>query len=198
MKKIVILILLVITLGAKSGFSQNESFSLYYTMGFPMGKLTDHIEQVSFRGMGFDMKFFQNENLAFGFGMQWSTFYKALDYDTYTEGTLSVSGKQYRYYNSLPIHAFASYYAGYAEAPVRPFASLGLGTAWNEKSTEMGIFMIQDNSWQFSIQPELGVLVKASDYNSLHISAKYNMPFKSKELDSFPYLSLNLGLSFGM
>jgi hypothetical protein len=198
MKKIIFLPLIILLLCSKIGYSQAENFSLYYSMGFPMGKLSDHIENVSFRGMGFDMKFFTNDNVALGFGMTWSTFYNSLPYDTYTSGTLSVSGKQYRYFNSLPIHAYASYYLGMEEAPIRPFASLGIGTAYNEKRTEMGVFMVEDKGWLFSIQPEVGVLLKATDYNSLLISAKYNAPFKSSAIDSYPYLSLNVGFSFGM
>jgi hypothetical protein len=167
-------------------------------MGLPVGKLADFNEKVSFRGMGFDMRFFTTENVSLGFGMTWQTFYTEMDYDVYTDGTASISGKQYRYYNSIPMHVYASYFMGMEEAPIRPFASLGIGTAWNEKQTQMGIFLIEDQAWQFSIQPELGVLIKASDYNSMHISMKYNTPFKSSDMESYPYISLNVGMSFGM
>ena len=172
MKKIFFIPLMILMLSAKIGYSQSENFSLFYTMGFPTGKLSDHIQDVSFRGMGFDMRFFKNDNIALGFGMTWNTFYHELPYDTYSNGTLSVSGKQYRYYNSIPVHIYGSYYLGFHEAPIRPFVSVGVGTAWNEKRTEMGIFMVQDKGWQFSIQPEIGVLIKASDYNLslIHIS----------------------------
>lgn len=37
----------------------------------------------------------------------WNVFYEKKDYDTYTGGTESLSGIQYRYQNSVPLLASA-------------------------------------------------------------------------------------------
>jgi|GEM_PF-6058010 len=193
-----ILALLIFFLSVNLGYSQSQLLDVHFTLGFPVSNLADHIDVVSPRGLGADYRLFIDDNLTFGIGVSMSSFCNNLPSDSYTFDTITVSGIQYHYYTSIPIHAYCTYYLGMEEAPIRPYAGMGIGATMNRKRTVVRDFEIEQKGWQFSLQPELGMLFKATDYSSLMLSGRFNYPFNSSEIDSHPYFSLNVGLSFGI
>lgn len=63
----------------------------------------------------------------------------------------------------------------------------------------MNLYTIEQDAWNFTLQPAVGVLIEASDVTKVNISARYNQAFKAgNELEgSQSYFSLNLGFTFG-
>ena len=84
---------------AQSGYT-----SFQYQIGFGMGDLGDYISKTSFRGAVFDYQKNLTSNISVGLELAWNTFYEDMDYGTYEDGTVSLSGKQFRYSNMFPIN----------------------------------------------------------------------------------------------
>ncbi len=55
--------------------------------------------------MQLDFQKMVQDNIGVGVSVGWNVFYEELDYDTYTLDNVSLSGKQWRYSNHIPILA---------------------------------------------------------------------------------------------
>ena len=197
MRPLIILIAFVLVLTARQAFSQS-TFTAQYAINFPLGNTADYIGATSFRGISLDYRYNIQPNIAIGIGTGWYTFYEQKDYGTYNndDGSLAISGLQYRYINSAPILFVGDYYFS-PEEKFSPFVGLGIGITYNEVRTQMSQYYVNTDSWQFSLAPEVGVMVAGTTGVSGFLSARYNSNFKTSELDAQSYLTLNVGVMFG-
>ncbi len=194
MKKNILIIL--ISCLSITAFSQSNT-TVSYGIGFGTADLNDFISNTSFRGVSIDYRKLVQPNLGIGFTLGWNVFYEDLENDTYTIENISITGKQYRYGNYVPVMLAASYYHNPGETIV-PFAGIGVGTIYSHRRTDMNRYQYQRTAWNFAFQPEIGVLISSNPDNAVSISAKYNHGFQAgNELDEAQsYLSLNIGLIF--
>ncbi len=191
MKKILFILFSVV---ASSAFAQSLT-NVQYSMGFGSGDLGDFISKPSFRGFTVDFRKLVQPNLGVGFELGWNTFYEAKNYDTYTTGTLSVSGKQYRYNNQFPA-VFAVDYYFQPEEKINPFAGLGLGTMYSIRYTDMGQYTLKQDAWHFLLRPEAGIIINANPNLSFAITGKYYYGFAAGDLDAQSYFALSFGFVF--
>ena len=185
----------IVAMVALQAMAQDNKYSIQYTIGFPTGDLNDFISKTSFRGVFFE---FQNEltpQFSVGLAGGIQTFYERKPYATYTEGTVSLSGLQYRYTNSFPILLTFDYYYD-TEAILTPFVGLGLGTIYSVRDIDMGLYRSETEAWQLGIQPEVGLEYDVNEAVGLKIAGKYFQAFDTSELDGTSYFSLNVGLVF--
>ena len=193
------LLLLFAFMAMAGGIARSQGFaSLHYDVGIPLGKTADEVGKVSFRGVGLDFRKVVTPGLAAGISLGWQAFYEEKDYDTYTDGTISLSGVQFSYLNVVPILLKADYIMGGDEDTVRPFAGIGVGTAYYERYIEMGLFASTINTWQFNLEPEVGILYQLSGTKYFFTAAKYNQGFKNDDLDAQSYLTINVGFCWRM
>lgn len=193
MKKFILSLML---LGTISNMSAQSVTNLSYSIGFPSGDFSDYICDASFRGFSFTYSKFVKPQVAVGFTTGWNVFYSDLPYDTYTEGTTSLSGKQYRTNNSVPILATVDYYFK-QDDKINTYAGLGLGVVYNRRNTDMYIYTIEQESWNFALQPEIGLEYKVDPKIALTIAGKYFYGFESGEINHpVSYFAINLGVSF--
>ena len=174
---------------AQSGYT-----SFQYQIGFGMGDLGDYISKTSFRGAVFDYQKNMTSNISVGLELAWNTFYEDMEYGTYTDGTVSLSGKQFRYSNMFPMLATVEYYF-ISEGQVKPYFNLGLGTMFTIRTTDMGTWRLEDKVWQFALKPELGLIYEAGLNTSLKLEAKYYTGFGSS-LETQSFLAISTGLVF--
>ena len=177
------------------GLYAQGSFTVAYPISFPMGDLSDYIGQTSFRGITLEFNKRQKKNLDIGIEASWHTFYERQDSKVYTEGTASISGIQYRYTNSIPLLAGVKYYKE-TNGQLYPYAGLGLGTLYINRSTDFGLYRITNETWQFALRPELGIVMKAGSGVWGVLGVKYYAGFGNDDLDGQSYFSVNLGLMF--
>jgi hypothetical protein len=190
-------ILLIAAIGpccAKGQVSCLES----YPISFPMGGLHSYIGNVSFRGFDFEVDKKSGPLSAATLEAGWNVFYQHEVQKTYTDGTVSITGVQYRYVNAVPIIAGGKMYFPTGSKAVRPYAGLGLGTLYANRRTDFGLYRIVSEAWQFCIRPELGLQFNMGGGQALIIGAKYYWAFDAGELDAQPYLSVNIGLKISM
>lgn len=194
-----IAIILVLMLNQMEAIGQNSIHTLttQYTINFPFGNTNDFISKTSFRGFTMDYRNHMMPEVAIGISVGWYAFYERKPDDTYSmnDDALTFSGKQYRYLNSVPMLFVVDYYKN-PEEVLSPFAGLGIGTTYNRVDLEMGLYDVQIDSWHFTLAPEAGFRFGYDMGVSGYISARYNINFKTGELDSQSYLSLNIGLMY--
>ena len=196
MKKIMIIVVLAVCAGTTS-LAQDSNFAMTYSMGFATGDLGDFISAPSFRGAALDYRYSIQPNLALGLNFGMNTFYEEQANGTYTNDNASISGKQYRYSNHVPMLATATYFLKPGET-LGPFGTLGIGTMYTRRNTDMNLYTIEQEAWNFVVQPEIGIQYKVVDNMAIHFSAKYMLGFEAG--DELPetqsFISLNIGLAF--
>jgi hypothetical protein len=93
------------------------------------GDLKEFNESASFRGMSFEYRYMMQPSIGVGLETGYNLFYDRMDYATYTQGTESLSGIQYRYTHAVPVFAAFDYYLK-PDTQVNPFVGLGVGTLY--------------------------------------------------------------------
>jgi outer membrane protein W len=196
MKKIIILAICFTLLTATRVYSQQESYlSINYAVSFAVGDMGDYISAVSWRGAQIEYRAAIKDNLLAGVDLGWNVFYQKKDYDTYTVGTESLSGVQFRYQNEVPILASFDYLIS-SDKSLKPYVGLGIGTIYSERNTQMNLYYLEENSWQFAMKGELGLLYELSYHTSLKVAAKYYNGFKTGTLNNQGYFSISAGMAF--
>jgi outer membrane protein len=196
MKKIIALVIFCSMVSMTSVFSQAENhLSFQYDMSFGIGDIGDYISAPSFRGASAQYRYAVAHNVLLGVDVAWNVFYEKKDYDSYTSGTQTLSGVQYRYQNQVPI-LVAVDYVFTPDKAFQPYIGLGIGTMYSERNTWMGIWSVEENPWQFALKPEAGLMYKFAYSNAIKLGVKYYSGFGG-ELGTLGYLTVSAGVAFG-
>jgi len=195
MKRIIALVVFCSLVSVTSVYSQTQSYlSVQYDMSFGTGNLGEYISAGSFRGASLQYRYPVMDNLLVGVDVAWNVFYERKDYDSYTSGTETLTGIQYRYQNQIPILLSLDYLI-ITDKDFQPYAGLGIGTMYSERITEMGIWLLEENPWQFALKPEAGMLYKISNGTAFKLGLKYYIGFGS-ELENQGYFTVSAGVAF--
>jgi outer membrane protein W len=162
-----------------------------YSTALGLGETGDYIGRFSWRGFTIDGKYFIDDNITLGWTTGWQTLYEPVS-GTFTDGTRTMTGTQYRYLNILPAMMTANYFFN-EDGETQPFVGLGLGTYWVEQKTNMGLFSEKEDHWHFGLAPEVGVLFPVNIQANFYITVRYNNAFPAKESITYSYLGLNVG-----
>ena len=195
MKKILsIFAIMVVTCGA---LQAQSNFNISYSMGFATGDLADYISNASFRGASIEFRKMVQPNVGVGLTFGWNVFYEELSRDSYTSGQSTLTGKQFRYSNHFPMLVGADYYFSPGEK-FNPFAGLGIGTIYTRRNTDMNLYTVEQEAWNFALQPEVGFLYSLTDGAAIIVAGRFNQAFKAgNELDGAQsFFTLNVGFSF--
>ena len=177
--------------------AQGTTTTLAYSIGFPSGDLKDFTNKASFRGISLDFQKMIQDNIGVGVLVGWNVFYDELPYGTYTLDNVSLSGKQWRYSNHVPMLVSSTFQLKPGES-LNPYVGLGVGVTYTLRNTDMNLYTIELDAWNFTLQPAVGVLIEASDVTKVNISGRYNNGFKGGDFNSSQsYFSLNVGFTFG-
>jgi outer membrane protein len=196
MKKIFAIVIFFSLISVTSVFSQQGSHaSIQYDMSFGMGDLGDYISNPSFRGTSFQYRYAVTDHLLIGFDAGWNVFYEKKEYDTYTSGTQTLSGVQYRYQNQVPLLVSIDYLL-LSDKTLQPYIGLGIGTLYSERILDMGMYRWEENPWHFALKPEFGLMYEMSPGTAFKLGLKYYTGFKAGELDTQGYLTISAGLAF--
>ena len=194
MKKI---IYIVFSLGLLlSTAAQAQSlFSMQYSMGFGSGDVKDYINNASFRGFTLEYRNMVTPNIGVGGEIGWNVFYERRPYDSYTNGTQTLTGVQYRYLNMIPINVAVDYYLKPGEH-INPFVGLGIGTLYSLRNTDMNLYTLETDAWHFGLRPEVGILVNANPGMDIILAGKYYTGFETSDVVTQSYFTFNVGFVF--
>jgi len=195
MKKIYFTIIAILLCAGTMLKAQSYS-SLTYSMGFATGDLADFISQTSFRGLAFDYRHTGGDNVGLGVSFAWNVFYEEKAYETYTRGNASLTGRQFRYSNFFPMLVAGDYYFSQGDH-IDPFVGLGTGVIYTLRNTDMNVYTLEEEAWNFALTPEVGLMFNGGFAESLTVVARYNYGFAAGDLpEPQSYISLNVGFVF--
>ncbi len=212
MKKIIILSLIALfftgtvcySQASDNPFLQKTTTTFSYQMGFPTGSLKDYLPENDYLGWDFEYKSLVTHNLAVGGHIGYQGFYKKYDRDTYELPQGAITTTIFKYYYTIPMQGVLTWYF-IPEKMVQPFVSLNVGVNYNERRAEIGIFLVEDNSWNFSFAPEAGVIVPFGKFSQwgANVRFKYNYNVYSRDYNNgmvdfkqLAYMNLMIGLSY--
>ena len=194
-KSLMLIIMLTAGVFVAPFVSAQSNFSVLYSVGIPMGALSDHTSEVSARGMTMEYQKFIKSNISVGVNFGYSVFYEKLPYGSYTSGTATLTGTQYRYNNLFPMLVNGQYHLN-SDGAIKPYVGLGIGTIYNIRNTDMGLWTVEQNNWHFLVTPEAGITFGIGQNTALKLNAKYDNAFKTDKADSFANLNFNIGFVF--
>ena len=168
-----------------------HSFSIQYALGFG-GTMNNFITSTSVRGATFEYKIYPQPNISIGLDAGWNHFYERRAYDTYTAGTVSLTGVQFRYANAVPVFLTTNYYFSPGNK-INPFLGLGVGTIFLSRYIDMGAFRVTEDKWHFALKPEGGILVSLNPDMDLILSYRYNSAFATQDTEEQSYMTFNVG-----
>ncbi len=186
------------TAGAHITHAQGAYGIVSYDLGIPLGNTSDYINKISFRGAGVEFGGFITDKISLGVGASYNVFYKSLGRVTFnTENNTTVTGKQYRYFNTVPIYGMARYYFKSArDETLHPYVSVGAGTIYANVQTDVGLFSSLQEGWQLGLFPEVGVGYRIASNLSATVSGRYHQGFANDDLPATSYIGINLGIRF--
>ena len=197
MKKIIIIACMLVA-GITGTFSvsaqSGSNTSLVYTFGVPFGSLDEHAGNWSGRGVNLEYQKEVSPSLSVGFNIGYSVFCGQKPKDTYTQGNMSITGVKYTYDNIVPIlvtanHTFGSHAIG-------PYVGLGVGTLYDLRNTNMGLYTIEEHNWHFDLAPQAGFIFDTGAPVSLKLAFKYDHAFKIQNSDGFGMFTMSIGVVF--
>lgn len=172
-------------------------YSLNYTVSFGTGETGDYIGNASFRGFTFDGRGFVSDQFSLGGYFSWATFFEELAGATYTDGTATLTGSQFRYINAFPMLFQAHYYLGTDEYEPRAYIGAGIGPYKMVQRTDIGVWSIEENHWHFGMSPEIGLLYPVGMDSQLNICLKYHYVLGVDDTIDYTWLGLSVGFAWG-
>jgi outer membrane protein len=195
MKKIFLFIVFAIVLFMHKVNAQSYT-TTSYSIGIPTGDLGDFISNVSWRGFAIDYRKLIQPNLGIGISSGLNTFYEERPSAAYTIDNRTLSGKQWRYSNNVPIMLSGDYYLKPGDN-INPFVGLGVGTIYTVRRTDMGVFSLDQNAWSFAFQPQVGMIYMFNSFAGISLSAKYSYGLAAGDLNNAQsFMSFNIGYVF--
>ena len=191
MRKIFFIISIFISALSLSG--QEVIWKITYDIGIPFSSTKEYTDQVSWRGIAFDVDRFINDNLAVGLGISWSTFLEKEPDSDYQRDDMLIHGTQVRYINNIPLLARISWYQPSGDFDT--YFTVGVGTVWQDLRREIGLWAFGDDYWQFALSPEAGIIFPVGQ---TYITGKirYMQGFKTSDAPGLSYMAFGLGIAF--
>lgn len=201
LKKAILASIISLCLPLVSGAQSDYYFSISYSPSLPVGDVTDFSGDFSWRGGSIDARFLINSNLSIGFNTGWNVLRDESD-GVVSEvivgenNTATISGKRFRFTNSIPILITTHYHWGDADE-IRPYLGVGAGLYYINQRVEMGLYSAEAAKTRFGLSPGAGVIIPAFYDASLNLGIQYHQAFASADYNSIGYLAFNIGLTWG-
>lgn len=181
-----------------SGFAQHHWYgAATYQVSFPLGDTKDFITDVSWRGFGLDFRYSVQKAVTVGFVTGWNIFYEQVNETTQleTDPPGAITALTNRYANFVPVMLNAHYYMG-EKGKIRPYAGLSAGGYWVSQELQIGILNIKNDSWEWGVAPEVGIIVPVQRDLAILVAAKYNYLFTDETVFSGTQLQKDIKNSY--
>lgn len=173
-----------------------NNFRVNYDVAAPLGKMSDDfINRWSWRGISIENRWAVKSNISVGFLLGWQVFAERLDNFTQEldNGNAAINGNQFRTINTFPIQGTVHYY--FAEnIGILPWAGLGIGTAYNNQSLQVGFYEDQRKFMSFSLTPQAGIDLPMNKVTSVTLSTRYNFFLHSNQPFNYSFMVFSVGI----
>jgi len=154
-----------------------------YQVSFSTGDLNDFIDDVSWRGFGLDFRYGVKPDITVGFVTGWNIFYQQVNETTQFETNPpgAITAETNRYTNFVPVMLNAHYYMG-ERGKYRPYIGLCAGGYYVNQELQLGIADLQNDSWEWGVAPEIGVVIPVQRGLGITVAGKYNFIFTKETI----------------
>ena len=78
-----------------------------------------------------------------------------------------------------------------------PFIGLNTGVMYTRRNTDMNLYTLKQEAWNFALQPQIGLQINNGITSATTIMLKYYQGFKAGDFDeNQSYFTLNVGFVF--
>jgi len=189
-------VLAVVVLLAPSSVQAQEWYTgATYDVSIPAGDLKEFIEDVSWLGVSLTFRKQVDRNMTAGLLFGWQVFSERTDRTVQLERG-AVSGTQDRWVNSFPIMLNAHYYLG-ERGSIRPYLGVNAGGLIVLRRYAIGIIVIDDDTWEWGVTPEIGAVVPLNRETALLLQGKFTYSFTGEDLAGSDMKLAYYGISVG-
>ena len=157
-------------------------WALNWNIIVPEDETAEFIKDTSYRGVSLEGRKWQGDNLTVGFMFGWNVINQKLLETASLEGeeaNADLTGIQARYINTFPVLAGFHMYLG-SWGSTRLFLGAMGGGYVVERRTELGLYAVESQKWQWGVAPEVGVLLPFESSTGF-VSVRYNYAFENGE-----------------
>ncbi len=188
--------LAVVVLLAPSGAQAQDWFTgATYDVSIPAGDLKEFIEDPSWLGFSLTFRKEISRNMTGGLLFGWQVFSERTDRTIQLEHG-AASGTQDRWVNSFPIMLNAHYYLG-DRGNIRPYLGVNAGGIAVLRRYGIGIVVLDDDSWEWGVMPELGAVVPLNRETALLLQGRFTYSFTGEDLAGSDMKLAYYGVSVG-
>jgi hypothetical protein len=175
-----------------SEVSAKDSWGVFnYEISLPVSDTSDFVDETSFRGIGFEGRWFTSRNTSMGYSFDWNVLHDKTG-DAITVNNVTLSGTQDRTINTFPILVTGHYYMGRDN---QFFVGLGGGLYYEERRFDIGIFSFDEEQWHWGVAPEIGISHEI-DYDVRAILAlRYNYGLEASD-STLLYWTRKVGIAW--
>ena len=191
MKYISIILLIIVSSVAVQ--AQSSFFGMTYDVSIPTDKTEEFISGVQWRGMGMEGRWYTSKNMSLGFAWDWNVFQEVV-LETANIENRAITGNQVRNINVFPFLMTGHFYLK-GGSFVQPYFGLGAGVYYVKKRLDVGIYSLDEDTWQWGLAPELGFLFPMDLGFNLLLKLRYNYAFDAGNGDALSYFGINVGFA---
>jgi outer membrane protein W len=163
-------VVVLCALGA--GPVQGQSwYALTYQPAQPLSNTQDFTNNFGWRGIGE-----QTDEVVSAFGVD-------------------ISGDQFRYVNSWPMLANATYFFG-NQGGLRPFLGANVGAYVMQHRMDVGLYTIEETNVHFGFGPEAGVAIPVRPDLAAVLNTRLNYALAAGSVEDQSYLSFGIGVAW--
>ncbi len=163
-----------------------------YLPAVSLGETADFTNNLSPRGVDFEVNYFVSEDISLGFVTSWNVFREKIIGESFEYGDMLITGTQFRYTNVVPLNINAKKY--FTGNSTTPYLGVGVGTSYAKQQNEIGVFVLSQDKWLFNVAPEVGILYDMNRTTVLSFKVKYNYSPKAGDFPSQSYVSFGIGI----
>lgn len=175
----------------------SSAFSIEWNTLKPLSDKT-FIDRTSSAGVKITYTKFMNERFGLGLEGSYNTLNDYIPRQTYEYpgGAITTDIHNYLYYFSLVAHAQYYFMQG---KRFTPYASVGMGIAFNEYRIFYNVYEDVDNKRSFVARPEVGTLFKIKEYSNWGLKAAIGYEYTTNkseyfEVDNLSGINLSVGI----
>jgi len=184
-------LLTTVVLSGSDAWAKDSWGIFNYEISGGTGDTGDFVDQTSFRGIGFEGRWFTSRNMTAGVSFDWNVLHQKTG-EAIVVDNVTVSGTQDRTLNAFPMLVTGHFYMG---PDNMFFAGLGAGLYYEERRLDIGIFSFDEDQWHLGVAPEVGVSYEI-DYDIRALLAlRYNYGFETSD-KTLQYWTLKVGIAY--
>jgi len=215
MKKIIFILTVFIFVTGSVQSQDKPSSSLDYTVKgyynffwnttFTIGDFNKWVGNASPAGFDFGGRYFINNGFATGFNLGWQRVSQIYSDQTFTipDKGIAITAENYRFTWMIPFQAVVAYHF-MSDKMISPYVGLGIGGDYMEHHLLIQEYDIYKTRWDFSLTPEIGVLVKFGYYSDWGALVAFNYKWTTNKIelyndrtsDNLQMMNLKIGITY--